>query len=192
MDKNIKLIPNNQMYYKTNSKTNSQKRRVPLNNLDGLPNKEDSHLRQIAKNELNYSNKQQSIDVKAVICNDTKKLLCLDIIVIITILRYISKYIINPFIYHEYSQDFNILKSTINKYIKKYSNSTNLSLFIVYLVTLILFFSFENYQFQNIAIIMAMNFITSIAVDANQLLSGAILSGIIAYAFIRIRSINLL
>ena len=172
------------------SSTNHKKNNNILNNLvdNNIPQEEDSKIIKAAKKEIKKTNISQSINVKAAMCADSKKFLLVDIIVFITIIRYFIKYIIRPFILHKYSPDATKLKNTIIYYLNKYTDRSNLLLFIFYILTILIFISFTNYQLQNIGIVMFISFVTSIAGSADQLLTGALISGIIVYLFIRIRT----
>lgn len=159
---------------------------LSLNN--GLSYKQNLAILKKAKQELSTANKMQSIQVKASICEDSKRLIIVDIIVIFTVLRYIYKYLVKPFIFKKHGQDYTKLREAINFYFTKYTSKGNSFLFIFYLIITILFLALSNYQLQNVGIVMFISFITAIAASADQLLTGALLSGITIYIFIRIRT----
>lgn len=183
------LPPNSSQEYKVSSEAEQMRNLIQnLAQKNDLYSKENNRLLREAREKIKEDNKSQSIQISAEICADTEKLLIVDLIVIITILRYLIKYIITPLIRDNYSSDVRVLKKILRRYISKYTNSENRYIFILYILIIFVFLSLSNFQFQNIGIIMFITFITTLTAEADQLLTGALVSGIIVYLFIRIRT----
>lgn len=159
-------------------------------NLIGINKKENKEIHHQVNKTINKINNNEDSNITAMECHNMSTFLIIDIIIIFVIIRHIRIFIINPYIYHIYSQDYQLLSKTLYKYYVKYTQSNELQkiTFYCYLVMIVLFLSLDSYQFQNIGILLFMSFITFITAEANQMLSGALFSGIVTYLFLRIKA----
>jgi Na+/H+-translocating membrane pyrophosphatase len=64
----------------------------------------------------------------------------------------------------------------------------NIFLFIIFCFIIIIFLTFNVIELQNIGIILLITFFTAIAQEGEEFLLGAVLSGITAYLFIRLKT----
>jgi len=64
----------------------------------------------------------------------------------------------------------------------------NIFLFIIFCFIVAIFLTFNVIELQNIGIILIITFFTAIAQEGEEFLLGAVLSGITAYLFIRLKT----
>ncbi len=159
-------------------------------NILGINKKENTEIHREVTKTINKNNNNEDSTITAMECHNMSTFLIIDIIIIFVIIRHIRIFIINPYIYHIYSSDYQLLSKTLYKYYLKYTQSNELQkiTFYCYLVLIVLFLSLDSYQFQNIGILLFMSFITFITAEANQMLSGALFSCIVTYLFLRIKA----
>lgn len=188
-EKVVKKLPTNVHYdqYKINNFDSRQSLIKSMMTENGLSYNINRQLLEKAQNDLDKDNKMQSQELRDEICADSKKIVIVDIIIILSIIRYLIIYGILPLIYGRKDKDLFNLHKNLKFYFKKYTSRKNIFIFILYIIITIVFISFSNYQLQNIGIVMFISFITSIAAASNLLITGALFSGITIYIFLRLR-----
>jgi len=137
----------------------------------------------IQKNTLSETNV-----IRAEICDQKLKLTILNILIIVFLILLMNRFIIQPMFFNHHTHNSLKFHNIIKKYFHKYTNSKNLFLFIIFLLIIFIFLSLNVIELQNIGIILLMTFVTSIAQEGKEYLLGAILSGITAYVFIRLKT----
>jgi hypothetical protein len=137
----------------------------------------------IKKNTISETNV-----IRAEICDHKLKLTLLNFLIIIFILILINRFLIQPIFFKHHTHNSLKFHHLIKKYFNKYTDSKNLFLFIIFLLIICIFLSLNVIELQNIGIILLMTFVTAIAQEGKEYLLGAILSGITAYVFIRLKT----
>ena len=126
--------------------------------------------------------------IKAEVCNHKLKLIILNILIIIFLIIITYRFIIKSYFFKKKSHDFISFRKILKKYYNKYTSSKNIYLFIVFILIIIMFLSFNLFEFQNIGIILLMSFVTAIAQEGEEFLLGAVISGITVYIFIILKA----
>lgn len=142
----------------------------------------------IATNIINKNTQNQINIIKAEVCNHKLKLIILNILIIMILIIIIYRFIVEPYFFKKKSNDFISFHKILKKYYKKYTNSKNIYLFIIFILIICVFLSFNLFELQNIGIILLMSFITAIAQEGEEFLLGAIISGITVYVFIILKA----
>jgi hypothetical protein len=148
----------------------------------------DKIKKKIASNIIDKNTENQINIIKAEVCSHKLKLTILNILIVIILIIIIYRFIIEPYILKIKSNDFISFRKILKKYYNKYTNSKNIYLFIVFILIICVFLSFNLFELQNIGIILLMSFITAIAQEGEEFLLGAIISGITVYIFIILKA----
>jgi hypothetical protein len=148
----------------------------------------DKNKIKIATNIINKNAQNQINIIKAEVCNHKLKLTILNILIIIILIIIIYRFIIKPYFLKQQNNDFISFHKILKKYYNKYTNSKNIYLFLIFILIICVFLSFNLFELQNIGIILLMSFITAIAQEGEEFLLGAIISGITVYIFIILKA----
>ena len=144
--------------------------------------------KKISSNIIKKNTKDQISVIDAEICDHRLKLTVLNTLIIIILILTLYKLFIKPSFLHIKKNNTNKLYKAFKKYYSKYTNTDNIFLFIIFIFIIIIFLSFNVIELQNIGIILLITFITAIAQAGEDFLLGAIVSGITAYLFIRLKT----
>ena len=147
-----------------------------------------SEKKKISKKIISKDTKQQTRVIRAEVCDHRLKLLILNILILIVCLLMIYRLFIQPYFFPSERKNITHFHKVLIKYYKKYTNMDNIFLFIIFCFIIIIFLSFNVIELQNIGIILLITFFTAIAQEGEEFLLGAILSGITAYLFIRLKT----
>ena len=148
----------------------------------------DYEKKKISKNIISKNTKEQTIVIKAEVCDHRLKLLILNILIIIACSLIIYKLFIEPYFYQSKRKNISKFYHVLIKYHKKYTSIQNIFLFIIFCFIIFIFLTFNVIELQNIGIILLITFFTAIAQEGEEFLLGALLSGISAYIFIRVKT----
>ena len=151
-------------------------------------NLKDDVKKKISKEIISKNTKEQTIVIKAEVCDHRLKLLILNILIFIVCILIIYKLFIQPYFFPSERKSISRFHHVIIKYYKKYTSLDNIFLFIIFCFIIVIFLSLNVIELQNIGIILIITFFTAIAQEGEEFLLGAILSGITAYLFIRLKT----
>ena len=148
----------------------------------------DYEKKKISKDIISKNTKEQTIVIKAEVCDHRLKLLILNTLIIVACSLIIYKLFIEAYFFPSKKKNMSKFYYVLIKYYKKYTNKQNLFLFIIFCFIIIIFLTFNVIELQNIGIILLITFFTAIAQEGEDFLLGALLSGISAYIFIRVKT----
>lgn len=148
----------------------------------------NSEKKKISKNIISKNTKEQTNVIRAEVCDHRLKLLILNILIFIVCLLIIYRLFIQPYFFQSEQKNISRFHLVLIKYYKKYTNMDNIFLFIIFCFIIAIFLTFDVIELQNIGIILLITFFTAIAQEGEEFLLGAILSGITAYLFIRLKT----
>ena len=153
-------------------------------------NKIDNKKKKIASKIIKKDTDTQIDAFRAEVCNHKLKLTILNIFIFIIFGIIITRFIINPYCIKKKNIQKDVLSfhNVLIKNYYKYTNTDNILLLVLFIIIIIIFLSFNIIELQNIGIILLITFITAIAQEGGQFLTGALLSGITAYLFIRLKT----
>ena len=144
--------------------------------------------KKISKKIISKNTKEQTIVIKAEVCDHRLKILILNILIIIVCILIIYKLFIKPYFFHSKQKNISHFHQVLIKYYNKYTSMDNIFLFIIFCFIVAIFLTFNVIELQNIGIILIITFFTAIAQEGEEFLLGAVLSGITAYLFIRLKT----
>ena len=151
-------------------------------------NLKDTVKKKISKEIISKNTKEQTIVIKAEVCDHQLKLLILNILIFIVCILIIYRLFIQPYFFPPGQKNIYNFYKVLIKYYKKYTSIDNIFLFIIFCFIIVIFLSLNVIELQNIGIILIITFFTAIAQEGEEFLLGAILSGITAYLFIRLKT----
>ena len=144
------------------------------------PNKENK------KKEIKKKNEEQDKLVELTIETERPKIIALDIIVGIAIFYIIVAYFILPFGFGYYRNEVSSFFQVLGNHYKSITRYYNLPIFFLFIGIVVCCFSFNNNDFKKAGLVLIIAYITSLAVEAKLFVTGALISGIATYIYIRV------
>lgn len=145
-------------------------------------------VKKLAEKTIKKTNKEEIAQSRAIILADKPKIIALDVVIGIVILSIFLRFFVAPYFFGVKQVEIDRLYLVMKKWGGQIISYRNVYFLILYIIILGLFFSFNDNEFKKIGLILLISFITSIAVEAKLFVTGALISGIAAYIYIRVVS----
>ena len=139
-----------------------------------------------AKKEITKINKKEEKLVELTIETEKPKILALDIIVGIAIFYIIVAFFILPFGFGYYRNEVSSFFQVLGNHYSSITRYYNLPIFFLFVGIVVCCFSFNNNDFKKAGLVLIIAYITSLAVEAKLFVTGALISGIATYIYIRV------
>jgi len=139
-----------------------------------------------AKDEIKEINKQKDEEILLTIKTERGKIIALDVIVGISVLYLIIVFFVLPFGFGYYRNEAMNFYQVLGKHVATVSRYYNLPIFFLFIGIVVCCFSFDNNDFKKSGLILIIAYITSLAVEAKLFVTGALISGIATYIYIRV------
>jgi len=114
------------------------------------------------------------------------KIIALDVVIGLACFLILLRFIILPFGFGFYRNSTVQLFDVLHKHFSKVLSPQNIIFLILFIAIVAICFSFKNNDFKKTGLILLIAYITSLAVEAKLFVTGAIISGIATYIYIRV------
>lgn len=138
------------------------------------------------KKEIKKMDKKEDKLVVLTLETEKTKVIALDIIVGISIFYLLVVYFLLPFGFGYYRKEVNSFFNVLGNHFKRITKYYNFPIFLLFIGIVVCCFSFNNNNFKKAGLILIIAYITSLAVEAKLYVTGALISGIATYIYIRI------
>ena len=138
-----------------------------------------------AKDIVTTTDKKESSDIKAIVVTEKGKIIALDVVVLLTVAFLLFRFVISPLFGIKHDENRR-LYSVIKSYSGRVFNTRNILLLLLFVAILAILFSFNDHEFKKIGLILLISYITSLAVEAKLFMTGALISGVTGYLYIRL------
>lgn len=140
-------------------------------------------MEEVLKKKQDETAREYQLTIKA----ERPKIIALDVLIGITVVVYFIRFIFFPFVLKIYPVEYKKLHKVLKKHFTNVFNGYfNIFLFCIFIALLVIYFSFDNLNFKHMGIILLIAYITSLAVEAELFITGAVLNAIIVFIYIRV------
>jgi len=148
---------------------------------------ESQIIKEMEKRFLKEKENKEADEIRITMAAEHKKIVALDVLVIITILLFLIRFVFFPLVLKIYPREMVSLYKVLRRHFKGIlENWFNILLFLLFIGLLVVYFMFDNTSFKHMGLILIIAYVTSLAVEAQLFITGAVLNAIIVFIYIRI------